>query len=180
MLTIEERRRTTLSANEVKPSRVSRDLGRAFTTTSGWRTCLYEAVRRGPDDLHQLLPLLNASAGADNPSMSTRLAAFYEEICSYEDDWDGHGGLAPRAAAVARAALFLATVQAAVPAPEVMASSTGGVILEWERPSCEVLLHFDADAVVTAVVELGSETYEGPAASLGPELRRAWSLLSAA
>lgn len=81
------------------------------------------------------------------------------------DDWDGYGAVAPDAGALARAHEFLATLETwprHVPRPDVMASTEGGVLVEWDADGVEVIIEFAARGCVNVYLKTPRAEAEGP------------------
>ena len=76
-------------------------------------------------------------------------------------------GRADAAAVLKMTIRVLAALPPQVPDPEVLPSTDGGVLLEWDMSGVELLLGLDDQALHTAVVSIdGSGEQEGPAVGL--------------
>jgi hypothetical protein len=94
------------------------------------------------------------------------------------DDWDGHGAAAPAREALARAHEFLVTLETwprHVPRPDVMASTEGGVLVEWDADGVEVIIEFPAQGCVNVYLKTPRAEAEGPVADHLDDLSEALS-----
>ena len=97
-----------------------------------------------------------------------------------DDDWDGYGALAPGGAALARAHEFLVTLEtwpACAPRPDVMASTEGGVLVEWDADGVEVVIEFPARGCANVYVKTPHAEAEGPVTGHLDDLSQALSHL---
>lgn len=81
------------------------------------------------------------------------------------DDWDGYGAITPAREALARAHEFLVTLESwprHVPRPDVMASTEGGVLVEWDADVVEVIIEFPARGCVNVYLKTPRAEAEGP------------------
>ncbi len=81
------------------------------------------------------------------------------------DDWDGHGAAAPASEALARSHQFLVTLETwprHVPRPDVMASTEGGVLVEWDADGVEVIIEFPVRGCVSVYLKTPRAEVEGP------------------
>lgn len=93
------------------------------------------------------------------------------------DNWDGQGAIAPDMTAIRAAQGFIAELPSEVP-PAVSASTTGGVLLEWESESVDLLLEIRNDGAVEALVSWSTGTeVEGPLATLKQQVLDALAVL---
>ncbi|MDE0668378.1 MAG: hypothetical protein OXI48_05050 [bacterium] len=92
----------------------------------------------------------------------------YEKILalrSLRDDWDGHGGLSPSGEALACAYEFLVTLETWPPhalRPDVMASTEGGVLVEWDADDVEVIIEIPPRGGVNVYFKTARAEVEGP------------------
>ncbi|MCY4104680.1 MAG: hypothetical protein OXG55_15705 [bacterium] len=87
------------------------------------------------------------------------------EMESLGDDWDGHGALAPSGEALTRAHEFLVTVETWPPRalrPDVMASTEGGVLVEWDADGAEIIIEFPSRGCVNVYLKTARIEAEGP------------------
>ena len=81
------------------------------------------------------------------------------------EDWDGHGAVTPAGEALARAHEFLVTLETwprHAPRPDVMASTEGGVLVEWDADGVEVIIEFPARGCVNVYLKTPRTEAEGP------------------
>ena len=96
------------------------------------------------------------------------------------DDWDGYGAVAPVDEALARAHEFLVTLETwppHVPRPDVMASTEGGVLVEWDADSVEVIIEFPVRGCVNVYLKTPRTEAEGPVEDHRDDLSEALSRL---
>jgi len=82
-----------------------------------------------------------------------------------DDDWDGHGAVMPAGEALDRAHEFLVTLETwppHAPRPDVMASTEGGVLVEWDAGGVEIIIEFPARGCVNAYLKTPRTEAEGP------------------
>lgn len=97
-----------------------------------------------------------------------------------DDDWDGYGAVAPSDEALARAHEFLVTLETwptCAPRPDVMASTEGGVLVEWDADGVEVIVEFPARGCVNVYVKTPRAEAEGPVTGHLDDLSQALSHL---
>ncbi len=97
-------------------------------------------------------------------STRRRAADLLEPLLWLNDGWDGHGALAPTTRALKMAGGFLRSLQEPAPFPDVMASVTGGVILEWESIEVDLVIEIQAAGGALVFLRRGDAEEEGPLA----------------
>lgn len=111
------------------------------------------------------------------------VAAEMERLQKLGDDWDGHGAIVPTSEALSQAHEFLMALDGSWPRkalrPAVMASTNGGVILEWVAGEVELVLEFDSDARTQVYVKMRGRETEGPAIDHLAQIAETLACLSA-
>ena len=93
-------------------------------------------------------------------------------------DWDGHGAEIPCEASIERAQRFWTELsQDGKPPPEVMASSEGGVYLEWDTPDALLVVEFEPSGKTSLLARTADFDVDGPLDEFRQEFDRAASLL---
>lgn len=104
---------------------------------------------------------------APQPRLRPSLFDPVARLAELMPNWDGYQGKPPSAAVLKMTIRVLAALPPQVPDPEVLPSTDGGVLLEWDMSGVELLLGLDDQALHTAVVSIdGSGEQEGPAVGL--------------
>ena len=101
-------------------------------------------------------------------------------LVDLDDGWDGYGAAAPSSEALAITSQFLRTLDTwkrQAPIPAVMASTEGGVLLEWETEEVDLILEFQAMGDVIAHVRTESCETEGPVGDQIDRVAEAFSCL---
>jgi hypothetical protein len=150
---IDRRPQTTMSGDEVS----------LRTTFSAPSTSLSEG------DVYFALPAWAPTPHLIAPQPRLRPSLFdpVARLAELMPNWDGYQGKPPSAAVLKMTIRVLAALPPQVPDPEVLPSTDGGVLLEWDMSGVELLLGLDDQALHTAVVSIdGSGEQEGPAVGL--------------
>lgn len=126
-------------------------------------------------------PALVRAAAAQRSGLSVGWAyGVLRSLRTLGDDWDGHGAVAPSGEALARAQEFLLTLETWPPQaqrPDVMASTEGGVLVEWDADSVEVIIEFSARGCVNVYLKTPRTEAEGPVEDHLDDLSEALSLV---
>lgn len=122
-------------------------------------------------------PLWIGVPAVAEPGLRPSLAEKFLRLVALESNWDGHGALRPRPDSLQVVAEFLAALPSEMPDPDVLASTTGGVLLEWEQDDVELLLTVSGAAFSSAVVAVDDSEVEGPIDSVRDEVLEALSKL---
>lgn len=99
------------------------------------------------------------------PSARRPAARALEPLLSLTDDWDGHGAIAPSIDALKITSTFLRSLSGAAQVPDVMASVSGGVLIEWEAAEVDLILEVESHGSVNVHVRKGDTEEEGPLAA---------------
>ena len=78
------------------------------------------------------------------------------------DNWDGHHALAPGRPALEASAQLITRLPTWLPAPDVHASTEGGVLIEWEATDAQLLISISPDGRARVVIDDADGTFEGP------------------
>ena len=102
----------------------------------------------------------------------------FQRINLLQADWDGHGAEIPCEVSIERAWRFwTALSQEGKPSPEVMATSEGGVYLEWDTPDVVLVVEFEPSGDTSLFARTAGFEVEGPFGSLTREFAEAVSAL---
>lgn len=131
-------------------------------------------VRRSPSVDHSRLEAVTDSWAAD------WLAPALTRLIDLDEGWDGYGAAAPSSEALSVASYYLRTLgtwKRQPPPPAVMASTEGGVLLEWQTEEVDLILEFESRGEVNAHVRTESLETEGPAGDQIDRVAEAFSRL---
>lgn len=160
---MDHRLQTTMSGDEVR-------LRSAFVSSTTYLSS---------EDVY--LPAPRMRRGQMSPSATHPLRASLVppmvQLSKVMPNWDGHGGKAPPAAALVSAVELLSALPKEVPDPEIMASTEGGVLIEWDTGRIELLLNVTSAGIESAVVSIDGEEVEGPLGFIRDQVVQAFSLL---
>ncbi len=104
-----------------------------------------------------------SESGRGDQSMGGLVPAL-AALVDLDEDWDGYGALSPRPEAVEAANDFLRSLLAltSLPEPDVMGSTEGGVLLEWETADVDLILEIEPLGTANAYVKTPLFEVEGP------------------
>ncbi len=154
---IDRRHQTTMSGDEVRlrspfiaPS-TSLSAGEVYFALPAWAPVPYP-----PSPTAHLRPSLLESVA---------------RLVEIMPNWDGYEAKVPSTSALNLTARLLAALPDRVPDPQVLPSTDGGVLLEWDTSGVELLLSLDDRGLYDAVVSIdGSDEREGPASALREDI----------
>ena len=105
-----------------------------------------------------------------HPHLRPSLAEKLSRLVALDANWDGSGAQTPAPDSIGKVAEFLAALPREIPDPDVIASTTGGVLLEWETDDVELLLSVVGSAFASAVVLIDNDEVEGSVATVRDEI----------
>jgi hypothetical protein len=106
-------------------------------------------------------------------------SGIFASVRKLEENWDGHGAHAPCRHSMDlthRLWSYLNKKFQDLPLPEVMATSEGGVYLEWDTPNAELIVEFDPAGKADIFAKTADFEVDG---SLKDHSREFWLTLSA-
>lgn len=107
-----------------------------------------------------------------------RMGQEFQRVRRLQANWDGHGANTPCGVSVERAWRFwTALSQKGTPFPEVMATSEGGVDLEWGTPDVALVVEFEPSDDTGLFARTAGFEVDGPLGSLSREFADAVSAL---
>ena len=87
----------------------------------------------------------------------------FAHVKGLEDDWDGYGALKPfpRAVEVTEQLWLSLSRRYKLPVPAVMATSDGGVYLEWVTQNAMLIVEFEPDGTIDMSAETSTFSVDG-------------------
>lgn len=139
------------------------------TWPSSWQPAFGESLSEH-DIYISYSPTFERPGPISTPSLRPSLAEKLSRLVALDANWDGRGAQRPASDSIGKVQEFLAALPNAMPDPDVLASTTGGVVLEWELDDVELLLTVAGSAFSSAVVLIDDKEVEGSIASVKDEV----------